>query len=193
MKKIIVDIDNTLWDFAPVLYVRMKKINPHVTPPSEWEVFDFWKSYVIPREFYAAIRGIHMDQERFTPYPDAAGFLSSLKELHLHIIIASHRDKGTFDATVNWLNKHNLIFDDIHLSYDKSVLFDGCQVIVDDSPFTLENAARSGIIATGLKMPWNKDTAHPLFDNLTNVLQFLKKSLVGNPPDEHAQRTNLKM
>ena len=36
MKKIIVDIDNTLWHFAPALYERMKGINPDVTRPSEW-------------------------------------------------------------------------------------------------------------------------------------------------------------
>ncbi len=80
MEKIIVDIDNTLWAFVPVLYERMKKVNPLVTAPSEWRLFDFWKSYLTAREFYKAIKSIHVDQEQFVPYPDAGMFLSSLKE-----------------------------------------------------------------------------------------------------------------
>ena len=57
MKKIVVDIDNTLWDFAAVLYERMRVVSPGVTPPSEWSEFDFWKKYVSPRTFYTLIRG----------------------------------------------------------------------------------------------------------------------------------------
>lgn len=180
MKKIIVDIDNTLWDFAPVLYERMKRINPLVTPPAEWLLFDFWKSYVTPRDFYKAIKSIHLDQERFTPYPDAREFLSSIKELGLHIVIASHREKGTLGATFNWLNMHGLVFDEIHLSNDKTVLFDDCWAIVDDSPLTLEKAAKSGVIGAGLKMPWNRDTGYPLFDNLTDTFRHLKERLLSD-------------
>lgn len=177
MKNIVVDIDNTLWAFAPVLYERMKKVNARVTPPEQWGLFDFWKSYVTPREFYEAIKSIHMDQEQFTPYPDAGGFLASLKGSGFHIIIASHREKGTLGPTVNWLNANSLTFDDIHLSNDKTVLFDDCLAVVDDSPFTLDKAASLGIIGTGLKMPWNSDTTYPLFNNLTDVFQYLKRRL----------------
>ena len=177
MKKIIVDIDNTLWDFASVLYERMKKVKSTVILPSEWDDFDFWKSYMSARTFYSIIKSIHVDQERFIPFPDAQLFLTSLKELDIHIIIASHREKGTLTATVNWLKKNDLVFDEIHLSYDKTVLFDDCWAVVDDSPFTLEKAARAGITATGLKMPWNEKEEYPLFHNLPEVLQHLKKQL----------------
>ena len=80
MRKIIVDIDNTLWDFAAILYERMVMVNPVLPPPSEWREFDFWRKYVSPREFYTLIRGIHIDQDAFTPYPEASSFLSSLKK-----------------------------------------------------------------------------------------------------------------
>jgi len=174
VKKIIVDIDNTLWDFAPVLYERMKEVNPDIITFIDWSKFDFWKSYMSARTFYSIIKSIHIDQERFIPFPDAQLFLTSLKEMNTHIIIASHREKGTLDATVKWLKKNDLIFDEIHLSYDKTVLFTDCRAVVDDSPFTLEKAARAGIIATGLKMPWNEKEDYTLFHNLPEVLHFLK-------------------
>lgn len=174
MRRIIIDIDNTLWYFAPVLYERMKRVNPHTAPMSEWRSFDFWKEYISPRTFYEIIKGIHMDQEQFVPFPDARPFLASLKALGLHITIASHREKGTLGATVNWLNNNRLIFDDVHLSNDKSVLFDECQAIVDDSPFVLDKAARAGIIGSGLRMPWNDKGGYTLFDTLPEVLCYLR-------------------
>jgi len=177
MKRIIVDIDNTLWHFVSVLYERMKAINPDVIQPSEWHDFNFWRSYLTPQEFYTVITSIHIDQELFIPYPDAQHFLSSLKDMGFHITIASHREKGTLQATINWLNKHNLVFDDIHLSYDKSVLFDNCISIVDDSPIILDKAARSGIIGCGLKMPWNEYGDYQIFDSLTDILHYLRQTI----------------
>jgi len=175
VKKIIVDIDNTLWDFASAFYERMRKVNPDITLPSEWDDFDFWKSYMSAQTFYSTIKSIHVDQEQFIPFPDAQSFLTTLKEMDIHIIIASHREKGTLNATASWLKKNDLVFDEIHLSFDKSVLFDDCWAIVDDSPFILAKAARAEIIGTGLKMPWNEHRGYLLFDNLMQILQYLRE------------------
>ncbi|MCX8111351.1 MAG: HAD family hydrolase [Syntrophorhabdaceae bacterium] len=174
MKRIIVDIDNTLWHFAPVLYERMRILNPYVLEPSKWYDFNFWRPYLNPKDFFEIINSIHTDQEIFTPYPDARLFLSSLKDMGYHITIASHREKDTLNPTMNWLNKHHLIYDDIHLSYDKSVLFDKCTSVIDDSPIILDKAARSGIKGYGLKMPWNENRDYQVFDTLTDILYYLK-------------------
>ena len=125
------------------------------------------------RTFTPSLRA-SMDQERFIPF-GCSTISASLKEMDIHIIIASHREKGTLNATVNWLKKNDLAFDEIHLSHDKTVLFDDCWAVVDDSPLTLEKAARAGIIATGLKMPWNKHQDYTLFHSLPEVLHFLKE------------------
>ena len=59
-KKIIVDIDNTLWDLAPVLWEHLKAINPEMPEPSEWNDWDFWGRYVPMKDLYQVIRNIHM-------------------------------------------------------------------------------------------------------------------------------------
>lgn len=113
----------------------------------------------------------------FTPYQDAGLFLSSLREFGFHIVIASHRVKEALDATARWLQANNLVFDEIHLSYDKTVLFDACWGVVDDSPFTLYKAKKAAIVGAGLEMPWNKHEEYPLFGNLAEILQYIKEKL----------------
>ncbi len=178
MKKIVVDIDNTLWDFAPVLYEHLRKINPDTPRPVEWRQWDFWRPYVSSHQLYTVIRDIHMEQDSHPIYPDAPSFLASLRDLGLYIVIASHREKGTLEATTRWLLKHSLRFDEVHLSNDKSVLFSDSWAVIDDSPVTLRKAAESGVIRAGLRTPWNREGDHPLFDTLAEVLDYLQTVLL---------------
>ncbi|WP_028841990.1 5' nucleotidase, NT5C type [Thermodesulfovibrio yellowstonii] len=173
-KIILVDIDNTLWDFASVFYKELRKLNPAVPPPDNWHCWDFWKEYLEARDFYRAVNEIHSRQEEFGIYPDAPEFLQGLKELGYNIIIASHRSSDNRIATVNWLDKHNLTFDDLHLSYDKTILFSHCIAVVDDSPHILSKAYEKGITATGLEFAWNRGNGFVLHRNLFQVLEFLK-------------------
>ncbi len=90
-------------------------------------------------------------------------------------MIASHREKETLAATRKWLEKNALAFDEIHLSYDKSVLFDERWGIIDDSPVTLDKARSAGIVRAGLKNPWNEGEDHPLFSNLDEIYDYLRE------------------
>ncbi len=108
MRKIIVDIDNTLWDLAPVLYEHIRAVTPTVPLPAEWYQWDFWKGYISEKAVYGMLRDIHMHQDEFGVYPDAAKFLTDLRKKGFYIIIASHREKGTINATEEWLKKHQL-------------------------------------------------------------------------------------
>jgi hypothetical protein len=53
------------------------------------------------------------------------------------------------------------------------VLFSDSWGIVDESPETLDKAANARIMMTGLLNPWNTNSAHPLFSNLTEVLNYI--------------------
>jgi 5'(3')-deoxyribonucleotidase len=182
MRKIIIDIDNTLWDLAPVLYQRMKEVAPSIPPPAQWSKWDFWEGFAPEKTLYATIRDIHLHQDEFGVYPDARQFLTSLKEKGFYIIIASHREKGTIHAARRWLKKHALPFDEVHLSYDKSVLFNDAWAIIDDSPGTLDKALKTGIVRAGLRNPWNKNEDHPLFDNLMEIYAYLQGQCASKKP-----------
>jgi 5'(3')-deoxyribonucleotidase len=172
-KKVIVDIDNTLWNLAPELWEHLKAHNPKMLPPSEWRDWDCWKGYITIKDLLEILNNIHMQQEKYPPIPEAKQFLEAPRKREFYIIIASHREKKAFPPTERWLRQNGLLFDEIHLSNDKSVLFPESWAIIDDSPITLDKAARAGIIRTGLSNPWNENSGHPLFNNLLEVLGYL--------------------
>jgi hypothetical protein len=176
-RKIIVDIDNTLWDLGPELWKRLRAFNPRISPPAEWKDWDFWEELVRTKDLYRALREVHMQQDQYLPYPESREFLATLRARGFYIIIASHREKGTLDPTLRWLRKYDLVFDEVHLSSDKSVLFNDSWAIVDDSPVTLAKAAKAGIIRVGLRNPWNEGMDHPLFNSLIEVLTFIELKL----------------
>lgn len=178
MPRIIVDIDNTLWDFASVLFDRLKKIAPTIPPMNEWK-WDFYAGYVSIKELYNTIDEIHREQHVFEPFPSAKRFLESLLSEGYKVIIASHRDEKTRKATEDFLKNYKLPYTELHLSHDKSILFDSSIAIVDDAPYLLDKAKQKGLIRTGLRYPWNRHTGHPLFDSLEDISGFLLKELNG--------------
>jgi phosphoglycolate phosphatase-like HAD superfamily hydrolase len=172
MKKIIVDVDNTLWDFGSVWYQRLKEINPHIPPLSSWK-YDTPSKYVNSSDFHQTVDIIHATQSLYKPYPEAEEFLRKLSET-FHITIATHRSKEHEDEIVKFLRDNNMRFNDIHCSYDKSVLFYNHDAIVDDAPHTLIKAREQNLVSTGLECSWNVHLKEiPLFENLLEILLFL--------------------
>jgi hypothetical protein len=174
MKKIIVDIDNTLWNLAPVFFEYLKKYNPEIPVEDLKRGETRLKGYIPREDLLGVLKEIHMRQDEFVPYPGAREFLTSLKEMGLYIIIASIRDEEAREATERWFRKYDLPYDELHLSNDKTVLFPEAWAIVDDSTWTLDKAAQAGIVRTGLVNVWNANRGHSLFPTLKEVLVYLK-------------------
>ncbi|MFZ5907157.1 MAG: hypothetical protein ACOYVJ_07065 [Nitrospirota bacterium] len=178
-KKAIVDIDNTLWHFCDAFYAELRKINRNFPAPDHWTHWDIWEGYCSEEEFYTAVNAVHLNQhnDAYLPYPEAKGFLSSLKENGYHITIASHRSPDYRRQTEIWLEKHGLVHDALHLSYEKTQLFtEFTTVVVDDSPHVLEKAVEKGVMAAGLVFPWNREYAengYMLFQSLNDIMEYI--------------------
>jgi len=179
MKKAVIDVDNTLWHFCDVLYERLKRINVSTPTPDGWTDWEFWERYCSEEDFLRVIEDIHLNQDddEHLPYPEAREFLATLKKHDFYLIVASHRTPESREQTQRWLAKHDLVFDELHLSHDKTVLFEeGCHVVVDDAPYVLEKAVEKRIIASGLVFPWNKsniNNGYRLFSSLNEVLEYI--------------------
>lgn len=189
--KVVVDIDNTLWDFALCLHRLLALKGIKVPPPEHWEEYQFYKRYNIPEGvFYKTVNQIHQKQYQYEPYPDAHEFLHWLKNEGFYIVIASHRAETYRLATETWLKKHRLVYNELHLSYDKSVLWTDKQIsmfsddspvvaVVDDSPEVLESAVTNNILALGLTRPWNRVCQHKavLKNSLMDIADEMKNRL----------------
>jgi hypothetical protein len=175
-KTAIIDIDNTLWQFCDVFFQELRKLNQDFPTVENWGNWDIWKGYCSKHDFYKAVNAIHLrqDSDEFEPYPEAQGFLKTLKRHGYHMTIASYRSPEFMTQTERWLNKHGLVYDDIHLSYHKTQLINSkTTVVVDDSPDVLKRAVQYNVMATGLLFPWNhayRDNGFRLFNNLDDIL-----------------------
>lgn len=182
-KTAVIDIDNTLWQFCDAFYLELVKINKDFPKPDLWHSPDFWEGYCSESDFMAAINYIHHNQEseQYRPYPEAKDFLSKLREHGYYTILASHRLAETRLPTKSWLKRHELPYDELHLSLDKTILFNRADVVVDDIPEILKKAIECGALGTGLLFPWNRAYAGDgfgLFRNLNDVLDYILKSLM---------------
>lgn len=106
--QIIVDIDNTLWDFAAALHQKIRTYG--VPEPNMWK-WDFWSEYMSPEEFLRHVDDIHKAQNSdHLPFPESHEFLCALKHIGYRIVIASHRNPENYSSTEKWLNHHELVF-----------------------------------------------------------------------------------
>ena len=176
-RRIIVDIDNTLWDLAPELWAKLKQVNPEMPSPAEWNSRKSIERFMPIKEFFRVLKEIHLRQESYPPFPESESFLLALRERGLCLVIASHRSPDTYESTVRWMKKYRLAFDEIHLSYDKSILFPSSLALVDDSPMNLRKAVEAGILGTGLLCPWNENLGYALFRTLPEVREYLDSRL----------------
>lgn len=180
-KTAIIDIDNTLWQFSDAFYQELTKTNGNFPTPDRWSTYDLWEGYCSVEDFIAAINRIHhrQDSDEYRPYPESRDFLTSLRAQGFHVVIASHRTPATSPPTERWLARHGLPYDELHLSLDKTVLFPRADVVVDDSPLTLEKAVEHGALGAGLSFPWNRDypsNGFSLFQDLNEVLDHILAS-----------------
>ena len=180
----IVDIDNTLWQFCDAFYEELKKVNAAFPPVEQWTTWDFFAPFCTEKQFMSAVDAVHyrQDSDQYRPYPEAKGFLQSLREQGYRVVIASHRRQEMQGPTERWLRKHELVYDELHLSFDKTVLFENAAVVVDDAPQTLEKAVAHKAVGAGLLFPWNKAYAgngFGLFRDLNEVMRYIVKKRKG--------------
>jgi 5' nucleotidase, deoxy (Pyrimidine), cytosolic type C protein (NT5C) len=185
-KTAVIDIDNTLWQFCDAFSRELRKINPAFPPIEQWTTWNFFEGFCTEAEFMAAVDAVHrrQDSDEYQPYPEAKGFLRTLKDQGYRVVIASHRRQEMQGPTEQWLRKHELPYDELHLSFDKTVLFEDAAVVVDDAPHTLEKAVACKAIGAGLLFPWNKAYAgngFGLFGNLNEVMAYILQKQKINP------------
>lgn len=155
----MVDVDNTLFDFATPLYEMFKDSGINIPLPENWNTWDYFYPEFMTKEIaFKHFDMVHSHQLEYEPFEDARVFLEGLIKDRA-VVIVSHRKPHQCAELRKWLDEHNLPYDIVQCSDDKTKMFNKAiyNVVVDDCPSTLEAAYRSGIDGYGLQRPWNVD------------------------------------
>ncbi|MFA6258215.1 MAG: hypothetical protein WCX79_00760 [Candidatus Paceibacterota bacterium] len=153
----MVDVDNTLFDFATPLYEMFIKDGINISPPTEWNIWDyFYPEYMTSKVAHEYFNNVHSHQLEYEPFEDARVFLRDLM-MYYKVVIVSHRRPHHCGILKEWLDINHLSYDEVKCSNDKTKMFDKdvFDVVIDDCPMTLTAAKNAGIVGYGLIRPWN--------------------------------------
>jgi uncharacterized HAD superfamily protein len=98
-------------------------------------------------------------EAKIEPCADHIETIRRWKEEGHFILIASHRHDRAREATTRWLERIGLPYDELYCAFDKvgHCVEAGVDVLIDDSPETLQKALDAGITAATLLHPWNRE------------------------------------
>jgi hypothetical protein len=174
--RVIIDVDSTLWDFATTLYYEITKEVPVFPTPDKWDKWAFYKGYLTDSKFYEIVDCVHSNQLNYPPFMTAKLMLETIRR-RADIVIATHRNQKHKVALLEWLDKYQLPYNELHVSKDKTVLFNDVDLVIDDYAETLKKARDSGVIGIGLRYPWNDKQGLTLFDTQLEMISWLRKFL----------------
>jgi hypothetical protein len=182
MKTVIVDVDSILWDFHNHFWELSIKENMNIPKPKYWSKWDFWEGYLTEKSFYDIVDIVHTNQINYKPFVYAGKVLELLHKKGYYIIIASHRRSNQFRTLQKWLEINDLYYDELHISYDKTKLFnEDVKLIIDDCPSTILHSINIGKKCLSICYPWNKilkkELGTNMKDNLKEIYDSIKKEM----------------
>ena len=177
----IIDVDNTLWDFATQLSLLFEKKRLAIPHWSKWGKWDFYKEYMPDKQFKELVATIHRNQRFHKPFKGASKLLSFLFKQNIIVYVISHRKQEFLEPLKQYLYKYDLPCDKITCSYNDKFSFIGegevCEWVIDDSPIVLERALELGIKnIMGLRYPWNEYLKNKvkLFDSMEEMNAYIQ-------------------
>jgi uncharacterized HAD superfamily protein len=160
--RLAIDIDSTLhpyWDQLAEVARRRYGVELPYERQYTWAI-----EGLEPEQLKAVVDETHSRAQVLNaePYPGAVETIQRWHQQGHFIHITSHRAADTQPHTSEWLRQIGLPHDELYCSYDKIArcLEIGIDVLIDDSPDTLNRAVEAGITAATLEHPWNRDVAN---------------------------------
>ena len=156
--RIGIDIDSTLhhyWDqFEAAAKRRFGVALPY--RDQQWHI-----DSLRPEQVRACVAETHRDERILAaePYPGAVETVRAWREAGHFIHITSHRHDQAHAATLRWLERIGLPYDELYCSSDKITRCReiGIELLIDDSPVNLLAAVDAGIAGATLSHPWNRE------------------------------------
>lgn len=158
-----VDLDGVCYNFGAALRTYLHWLGYHETPmpePARWNFYEDWGLSEATFKHYVknGIRAGHIFAVG-DPFPGTRDTLEAIQQAGHTIHIVT--DRLGFGApniaasnTLRWLTDHQLPYDSITFSADKTVA--DVNVFIDDKPENVTDLAHAGVPAYLLTRPWNQ-------------------------------------
>ena len=178
MRRVIVDVDGTLWDLHTPLNKLLSELYPGF-PTGIPETWNYFEPYVSIDQFFAAVKTVHNSQLNYSPFIGASYLFQTLSQLDLEIIVASHREPNTAHLLAQWLNKHELFpYSTLYTGNNKLPFIQKGDIVIDDAPKTIAHSLEIGALSYYLDWPFNRQEEgswHPnLFALAVNLAEDIK-------------------
>lgn len=102
-------------------------------------------------------------------YEGTQDFLLKLKELGYFVVLASAQIPDNHQYTINWYKKHNLVYDAICFTQDKSIFH--ADFLLDDGVHNLQ--AFSSGMSVAMNRGWNKHWHGARVSSFNEFIDFL--------------------
>lgn len=179
---VIIDIDSTLVEFSELLYQEIVRLGYKCPPTYAWyEWATPHKAVNNDKLFYQLVNNVHRNLCNLKPFPLASELMQWLHERY-YVIVATHRNNEFIPSVHEWLSMNDLPHDLVHVSNDKTKLFESAEhieFIFDDCPMTSSKAAQKGIQTYQLWYPYNRGCAMTFY-NIGHFLGYLMKKEADN-------------
>lgn len=144
-----------------------------------------------PNELYASAGGLdgsdvdrdlieqifeHFHVQSIPSLPVIPGSRVALETLQqqFRIVIITARRPYARPQTLEWLRTHQLPFDELHLTGEKSDVAEGLKFAVDDHPEHVKDYVSQGIQVFLMDQPWNRSYSAPGVTRVANWEQLLQ-------------------
>ncbi len=157
--RIALDIDSTLYHAWPLLEdaaQRLYGVRLRYEDQHRWNVPELGHARMA-----ACVSDIHREHLVLAaePYPRAVEIVRRWHAAGHFIHVTSHRSEGARAATIRWLERIGMPYDDLHCSFDKLARCAELEIelLIDDSPVNLRGALEQDIVAATIAHPWNRE------------------------------------
>ena len=174
--KIALDVDGVLADVIISWINYSNSIRPHISKNqvTNWE---FWKKFDInPFDFYSELSSCWQNWQSIPTTQENLSDITKNLSILGQVDIVTARERSTDSFVKNWLNYHDISYDNYVSVIDGPMKADlDYDVFIDDSPLNaikfLENNKRVILYS----QPWNQHISNYELFRISNLSEAIKK------------------
>lgn len=157
-----VDIDNVLAEAEPEVQRVFHELTGQIWPQNVYASAGGLDGSTLDENLIAKIFD-HFHTRSIPILPVQPGGKAALEWLHEYyrIVIITARHPDSRPQTQEWLERHEIPFDELHFSGDKTDVAEHITMAVDDHPEHVQGYSNEGIQVFLMDQPWNQGFSAP--------------------------------